>query len=76
MTCRYFTHTLFSIAGRSAGGKAFQKLNSGKRVLIFSVGVNQGLPTDLRPEVSSRAASLTNRNVTWAQDSPSVEPPD
>ena len=34
------------------------------------------LPVDLRPEVSSRVLSLTNRNVIAAHDSPSVKSPE
>lgn len=63
---------LFSVAGNSVGELSFLKLNSWKTVLISSIGVNQGLPADLRPEVSSKAPSLTNRNVTWAQASPEM----
>ena len=61
---------LFSIAGSSVGELSFLQLNSWKTVLISSVEVNQGLPIDLRPEVSSRAQSLTKRNVTGSQESP------
>ena len=64
---------LFSVAGNSVGELSFLKLNSWKTVLISSIGVNQGLPEDLTPEVSSRASSQTNQNVIGAQDSTSIK---
>ena len=64
---------LFSVTGNSVGELSFLKLNSWKTVLISSIGVNQGLPEDLTPEVSSRASSQTNQNVIGAQDSTSIK---
>ena len=56
-------------------GIAYLKLNFRETALVSSVGVYQGLPADLRPEVPSRFLSLINRNVTGAQDSQSVKSP-
>ena len=64
---------LFSVAGSSVVELSFLQLNSWKTVLISSVGINQGLPADLTPEVSSRGSSLTNQNVTGAQKSTSIK---
>ena len=58
----------------SRGTKLFKSLSL-ETVLISSIGVNQVLPADLRPEVPSRFLSLINRNVTGAQDSQSVKSP-